>query len=47
MKFLIEYIKDCIRRKFYGTLVISFRDGKIIKFVKEESFDIENFNDGW
>lgn len=44
MKALLEYIYDLVTRKFYGEIVLKFREGKIIHIERKESLDINKFN---
>jgi hypothetical protein len=44
MKTLLEYLYDLMARKFYGEIVVKFREGKIIHIEKKESLDVAKFN---
>ena len=44
MKALLEFFYDLITRRFYGEVLVKFRDGKIIHVEKKESLDVTKFN---
>ena len=41
IKKLLAFIKDLVYRHFYGKIVISFEDGKVVHLKKEESVSVK------
>ena len=41
MKWLVKFITDLIARKFFGKIIVSFENGKIVHLRKEESIKPE------
>lgn len=41
---LVDYIRQLVAVKFYGSLTIKFESGRIVRLIREESIEGSRFN---